>query len=134
MHTQITITLSLRKNAAPKIIDDENILGKDILFMSISTDGNSYAPIGLPIFYAKKILGSDCLELRKHLEMKIIVAENFLGANTLNRNDKQAVFLMCREYSQRQYFISTCLRECLQQGNFGVGTLTFFCFFFYNCR
>ena len=34
----------------PKIIDAENILSKDILFMSISMDQNSYAPIGLPIF------------------------------------------------------------------------------------
>ena len=38
----------------PKIIDAKNILGKDILFMSISMDRNSYAPIGLPIFLMPK--------------------------------------------------------------------------------
>ena len=84
---KLTMTLSLRKITVPKIIDGENILSKDILFMSISTNRNSYAPIGLPrITYflnAEKILGSYCLEPRKHPETKIIVAENFLRANTL---------------------------------------------------
>ena len=65
--------------------------------------------------------------------MKIIIAENFLGANTLNRDDKQAVFLMCRGYSRRQYFISTYLLERPRKGNFGVWTLTFSTFFLY-CR
>ena len=62
--------------------------------------------------------------------MKIIIAENFLRANTLNRDDKQVVFLMCRGYSQRQYFISTCLQEHPRKGNFGVWILTFSTFFY----
>ena len=100
-HTQITITLSLRKNVAPKISDAENILGKDILFMSISMDRNSYAPTGLRIFlmlrtysatipysqgstWTRKLLLPRIFSEQIHLT--VMISKQFLGGLSLHLN------------------------------------------------